>query len=131
MKIIFTACLCLFLVSCGAKTKQELVASSAISEHYVVNKNYQIVYKGIADKFVECSGGVAQYIQRNLYSDIGEGEFYIAGGDLSGYIFLVEVKKIEDNITNIAVYSKMSAGKFPEYVDMVKYGADGKIGCPK
>ena len=98
---------------------------------HTINKNYQAVYKGIADKFVECAGGFAQNIQRNLYPEIGEGEFYSAGADSSGYLFIVEVKKDSDDSTKVSSYSKISFGMYPDLIAMVRYVAEGKEGCPK
>lgn len=131
MRVITAVFLCLLLAACGAKTKQELIQSAKISERHTINKNYQAVYKGIADKFVECAGGFAQNIQRNLYPEIGEGEFYSAGADSSGYLFIVEVKKAGDDSTTVSSYSKISFGMYPDLIEMVRYVAEEKEGCPK
>ena len=115
------------VAGCGAKTKSELKAESKLHEEYTVNKNYQEVYRGIADKFVECMGSSAQYLHRNIYSELGNGEFYFNGADAAGYAFLVEVERIDGGHTNIKVYSKLSA----ELMKIARMGSLGQDGCPK
>ncbi len=132
MKNISIMLVCLFILSaCGAKTKTELIAEARLHEEYTVNKNYQEVYREIADKFVECSDSMAPYLRRNLYSDLGEGELYLHGADSAGYAFLVSIKKIGDTQTEVKVYSKISTGLFPSYMQTVRMGAYGQSGCPK
>ena len=119
------------VAGCGAKTKSELIADAKLHERYAVEKNYQEAYRGIADKFVECSDSMAQYLQRNLYSELGEGELYLQGADASGYLFLVEVKKISEDRAEVKAYSKVSTGFYPSYMAMARMGALGEQGCPK
>ncbi len=132
MKKIILSLLILFLVAaCGAKTKPELIAEAKLHEEYTVNKNYQAVYRGIADKFVECGSSLAQYLQRNMYSELGIGELYLHGADASGYVFLVKVKRDDGDITSVNAYSKISTGMYPEFMQMARMGAFGQAGCPK
>ena len=129
MKVFAAVFLCLLLASCGAKTRTELADTARLSGKYTVQSGYQSVFKGIADKFIECDAGLTQSIQRNLYTDMGAGEFYLA--DSSGYVFLIDVKKVDQNSTSITAYSKISIGMYPKLMDMVRYVAEGKEGCPK
>lgn len=115
------------LMGCGAK-RTEIAETAKLSGHYTSESGYQTVFKGIADRFVECEASLTQNVQRNLYADIGEGEFYLA--DNSGYVFLVEVKKTGENSTAITAYSTISIGIYPKLMDMVKRVAENKKGCP-
>lgn len=115
------------VAGCGAK-RTEMAETAKLSGHYTAERRYQEVFKGIADRFVECEASLTQNVQRNLYTDIGEGEFYLA--DNSGYVFLVEVKKTGENSTAIAAYSTISIGIYPKLMDMVKRVAENKKGCP-
>lgn len=116
---------------CGAKTKPELIQEAKLHEEFSINKNYQEVYRGIADKFVECFDSGAQHIRRNLYSELGEGELYLHGADSAGYVFLVEVKKTGDAQTEVKAYSKISTGLFPELIEIVRMGTYGDSDCPR
>lgn len=131
MKVFAAVFLCLLLASCGAKTKTELIAEAKMREEFTVNKNYQEVYRGIADKFVECMGSSAQHLHRNIYSELGTGEFYFNGADAAGYVFLIDVKKVDQNSTSITAYSKIAIGMYPKLINMVRYVTEGKEGCPK
>lgn len=132
MKNIAIILVCIFtLSSCGAKTKNDLMAEAKLHEEYTVNKNYQEVYRDIADKFVECSDSMAPYLRRNLYSELNEGELYLHGADSAGYAFLIEVKKAGDTQTEVKAYSKISTGLFPSYMQVVRMGTYGQSGCPK
>lgn len=128
--IVSLAIALLCVAGCGAKTKSELIADAKLHERYAVEKNYQEAYRGIADKFVECSDSMAQYLQRNLYSELGEGELYLQGADSAGYIFLVEVKRISEDRAEVKAYSKVSTGFYPSYMTMTRMGALGEQGCP-
>lgn len=129
--VVISIMIMFLLLACGAKTKSELIADAKLHERYAVEKNYQEAYRGIADKFVECSESMAQYIQRDLYSELGEGELYLQGADSAGYLFLVEVKKISEGRAEVKAYSKVSTGFYPSYMAMVRMGALGEPGCPK
>lgn len=118
------------MVGCGAKTKTELVEIAKLQIEFTTEKNYQSVYRQIAEKFVECGGTIAQYMQRNVYSDLGIGEFYLHGADAAGYVFWVEVKRIGENSTSVKAYSKISTGAYPQLMDMVRMGIYGQDGCP-
>ncbi len=118
------------IAGCGAKTKTELVETAKLQIEFTTEKNYQSVYRQLAEKFVECGGTIAQYMQRNVYSDLGIGEFYLHGADAAGYIFWVEVKRIRENSTSVRAYSKISTGAYPELMDIVRMGTYGQLGCP-
>ena len=127
-KIILAVSIIFMVAACGAKTKPELMAEAKLHEEYTVNKNYQVVYRGIADKFVECSYEGTQYIQRNLYPELGEGDMVFNAG---GYLFLVNIKKNEENSTHISAYSKFTTGYYPLFMGIARMGAFGQEGCPK
>lgn len=118
------------MVGCGAKTKTELVETAKLQIEFTTEKNYQSVYRQIAEKFVECGGTIAPYMQRNVYSGLGIGEFYLHGADGAGYAFLLVVKKADENSTSVKGYSKVSTGSFPELMEMARMGAYGQDGCP-
>lgn len=119
------------VAGCGAKTKPELKAEAKLHEEFTVNDNYQAVYKRVVDKFVECSDGWAQYLQRDLYTDLGEGEMFMFGAGGDGYVFLVNMKSAEQKLTNVSSYSKIASGYYPLFMQMVRMGAYNQNGCPK
>ena len=118
------------VAGCGAKTKTELIAEAKLHEGYMVEDNYQAVYKRVVDKFMECSGYGAQFVQRNLYTELGEGEVFLFGAGGEGYVLLATMKKTGSKQTSIAAYSKVSTGFYPSYMAMVKMGAYNQAGCP-
>lgn len=119
------------VAGCGAKTKTELIAEAKLHEGYMVEDNYQAVYKRVVDKFMECSDGWAQYLQRDLYTDLGEGEMFMFGAGGDGYVFLVNIKSAEPTLTNVSSYSKITSGYYPLFMQMVRMGAYNQNGCPK
>lgn len=128
---ILLSALFLLVVSCGAKTKSELKAEAKLHEEYTVNDNYQAVYKRVVDKFVECSDGWAQYLQRDLYAELREGEMFMFGAGGDGYVFLVNIKSVEPTSTHVSSYSKITSGYYPLFMQMVRMGAYNQNGCPK
>lgn len=121
----------IFMTACGAKTKQELIDNSKTRDSYVVNDNYQSVYKNVNEKVIECMGSSSQYVFRNIYSETKEADLFMHGLDSSGYAFLATIKGLEDGTTQVDVYSKVTFGTFPIIERVVKQGAYAQNGCPK
>ena len=131
MKNIAFILICFFLLSsCGAKTKHDLIAEAKLHDEYEVNDNYQSIYKRTVDKLNECTEGLSQYIQRDLYTELGEGEMFFPGAGGDGYAFLVQIKKTGDNQSSVKTYSKITSGYYPKFMAIARMGAYNQSGCP-
>lgn len=113
MRAILTLLAIVFIGGCGGTTAQELRTSAPIRHKYTVADNYQKVYRRILqharEKYPAVLLSVAQAVEGDIYPDtqtatIGVVSHSFIGG--SKYRHIVDLKAINDNLTQVATYHR-------------------------
>lgn len=103
-------------------TKDDLYAYADVKrENIIVNGNYQSLLKCWNDKANKLMVDFSNATQTQVYPDLGYAEI-TAGGAGGYYYFIIELRKMSNNRTQINAFGNGSLGEkfIPEYIQLLQ-----------
>ncbi|MBK6897440.1 MAG: hypothetical protein IPH06_12700 [Alphaproteobacteria bacterium] len=107
----------LMLTACAAASKEKLKSTAAQKYKFEVTKNYQEVYRHIAERGRECwetgylfSPQAQNIIDADLYSDLGEAEVSWRMVNFgNSYYATAIIQRIDNNKTQVTVLNSLKS----------------------
>lgn len=121
LPLFLCCCSVSLLVACGATKTSDVRIRSSAQDHFYVQNDFESVYQDILQKFDACH--VAK-TEQNI-NKLG-GSAQIVSRSIGGPSMLVDIFRVEDTQTRVDVYAPNAVR-----VQVPRYGAFGKDGCPR
>ena len=123
MKKLFVAWIMILLTGCAASSYQALQNDPAVKDQFVIDRNYQAVYRDVLSaarqQYQGALMGGSMNVNGQLYTDIKTGEIDIsisgmAGSKIYGGVTITALSDQRSEVTSYAALSTWS--DFPDYV---------------